>query len=45
MVNYAHKNGNLEEPYKDINGDPVYTMLSREEYANLFGTDLGMNSG
>ena len=36
MVNYAHKNGNLEEPYKDINGDPVYRMLSREEYANLF---------
>ena len=36
QVNYAHKNGNLEEPYKDVNGDPVYRVLGREEYANLF---------
>tara|TARA_R100000654_G_scaffold20935_3_gene42297 strand:- start:9980 stop:13546 length:3567 start_codon:yes stop_codon:yes gene_type:complete len=36
QVNFAHKNGKLEEPFKDVNGDPVYRMLSREEYANLF---------
>jgi len=36
QVNFAHNEGRLEEEFKDSNGDPIYRMLGKEEYANMF---------